>query len=181
MTSKNAWMSDSTAYLKPRTAGQEDAWTAEAASHGSVGTQRLLLLEWLVPPAWIGNALGLAADEEALCRRRLILRDGQPVEIAESWYPRAVAQGTRLADPRRIPGGAPTLLAQLGHPATAVTEDIESRGADDTERELLHLGEQDPVLVLTRLIRTHRDRPTEASVMITPGRERRLRYEMRVT
>jgi DNA-binding GntR family transcriptional regulator len=179
VTSTNdQWVSDSGAYLRPQTAA--DAWTQEAAAHGGIGTQSLLDVALTVPPTYVGRLLGLEPGSAAVLRSRLISLDGRPVELASSWYPAEIAAGTPLAERRRIRGGAITCLAGLGHHIATVTEDIESRLADAYETDTLQLSQHEPVLVLTRLARNHDGEPIEASVMITPGTERRLRYEMKV-
>lgn len=174
------WTSDSAAYLLPQSGDSTDAWAQEAAAQGAVGTQLLLAVGLDTPPPAVRDLLRLEDGHEAVCRRRLILRDDTPVELADSWYPAKIATGTELAQARKIKGGAPTLLAQLGHTITDVVEYVASRLADDAEQEHLHLGPHDPVLVLTRLNRNQHGEPIEASVMVTPGSECRLRYDMKV-
>ncbi|MGW2371705.1 UTRA domain-containing protein [Kitasatospora sp. NPDC001683] len=172
------WVSSSTAYLRPQTG--PDAWTVEAEQVGGVGTQALLVANLASPPQHIRRGLRLGDVDQAVLRRRLISLDGRPVELADSWYPAPIAEGTGLAELRKIRGGAIRLLADLGHLIARVTEDVESRLAASEEASLLELDEQAPVLVLTRLAYDKEDRPIEASVMVTPGSERRLRYEMKV-
>lgn len=177
-SSDEMWTSDSSAYLRPQ-AGS-DAWSLEASVRGGTGSQQLLAVETTQPPAHIAQALGLTSAGMAVLRRRLISLDGKPVELADSWYPASLAAATALAESRKIKGGAVTLLAKLGQRIASVTEDIESRLANAFEVNFLTLGEHEPVLVLTRIARNQDGEPIEASVMVTPGSERRLRYEMKV-
>lgn len=180
MTSSNeVWTSDSSIYLQPQDG--PDAWTTEAAAKGGVGTQRLLRVEITEPPAAIRQALALAPDATAALRLRLIELDGQPVEIASSWYPADIAAGTPLTESKKIRGGAPTLLASLGHRVGRVVEDAESRLPTAEEAQLLGIESGQPVLVLTRLSWDQEGRPFEVGVMIAPGNQRRLRYEMKVS
>lgn len=172
------WTSDSSAYLRPEP--EADAWSQEAAARNGRGSQQLLTVATTEPPGHVARALGLAHAEPAVVRHRLISFNERPVELASSWYPSSLATGTALAEPRKIKGGAVTLLAALGHRIASVTEDVESRLADDFEASTLMLGGHEPVLVLTRTARNQDGEPIEVSVMITPGTERRLRYEMRV-
>lgn len=179
MTSRDdVWTSDSSAYLRPQ--NDVDAWAAEAETQGGVGTQRLLRVEMMPPPLAVGHALGLTLGAPALLRLRLIELDGQPVELAGSWYPEDIAAGSGLTVDKKIRGGAVTLLANLGHQIRSVAEDVESRLPMDDEAAQLRMARQDPVLVLTRLARDQDGRPVEVSVMVTPGSRRRLRYEMKV-
>jgi DNA-binding GntR family transcriptional regulator len=124
--------------------------------------------------------LALDPGETAVVRRRLMRLDGEPVEIVSSYYPRAIAAGTALAEHRKIKGGAPTLLAQLGRTACRVIEDVEARTPTEPERAALSIDAAEPVLVLSRLTLSRNDEPTEVSVMVMKASERRLRYEIEV-
>src|SRR3954454_18619977 len=108
------WIVDSLPYLSPRQEGQIDAWSEEAAQAGHVGTQQLRTVTSAVPSAEVAAELGLPLGTAAIVRRRTVLLDQKPVELADSWYPLQVATGTGLAEPRKIKGGAVTLLATLG-------------------------------------------------------------------
>ncbi|MCX5209783.1 UTRA domain-containing protein [Kitasatospora sp. NBC_00240] len=177
-SSDDKWSSDSAAYLRPRSGA--DAWSAEAELRGGVGSQRLLLVETTPAPTLVADELDLRPGHTVVHRQRLIELDGHPVEIASSWYPGAIAAGTALAANKKIRGGAVTLLTGLGHRIASVVEDVESRLPTDHEASALRLSAHEPVLVLTRLARDQGERPIEFSVMVTPGSERRLRYEMKV-
>ncbi|WP_308312596.1 UTRA domain-containing protein [Streptomyces sp. ISL-11] len=179
-TPQPSWDSDSTRYLTPRTPGQSDAWAEEAAQDKRRGGQRLLGAGGVVPPDGIARALGLADGEEVIVRRRLILLDGSPVELADSYYPARVAAGTALAEPRKVPGGAVTLLADLGYTATRVEEAVTARMPTESEREALELGDNEPVLVLSRIVFAGDGLPMEACEMTMTAKERTLRYRMRL-
>lgn len=169
------WTTSSATYLHPRAPGESDPWTSAAPGRS---TQRLLGVDEVVGPSKVAALLGLTSSESMVVRRRLILLDDEPIELASSHYPARIAAGTALASPKKIRGGAPTALAELGYRATRVTEDIEMRAATDQERELLGLTAGSPVLTLTRT--TYSDHtPVEASLMVMKA-PRRLRYELEV-
>jgi len=168
--------SDSLAYVAPRSNGQTDAWTEEAQQRGG---QRLAEVAEVDPPEPVANALGLAAGEKAVVRRRIILLDGAPIELADSYYPPSIARGTDLAEKRKIKGGAPTLLAALGYRARHVSEDLDFREADDTEREALALPEGANVLTLLRTTTAEDGSPFEVQLMVMKA-PRRLHYEIEV-
>ncbi|MDX8033805.1 UTRA domain-containing protein [Lentzea sp. BCCO 10_0856] len=175
MTNVGPWTSVSMPYAS----GQRgDAWGAEAAEHGGVGTQKLLSVEEVAAPATIARMLGLTSGEAVVVRRRLMLFDGRPVELTDSYYPATMARGTRLAEARKIPGGAVALLADLGHPPRRISEDVSARLATADEQTTLQLGEPSCVLVLARTLFTENDLPTEASVMTMTADGRQLRYEL---
>ncbi|MFJ3673682.1 GntR family transcriptional regulator [Streptomyces sp. NPDC090106] len=166
MSSNDAWMGEAQPYLTPRKAGERDAWSAEAAAHGRRGSQRLLTVEEVDPPAPVRAFLELDPSERAIVRRRLVLLDDEPVELADSYYPAHIAKGTPLAERRKIPGGAVTLLASLGYTSgDSPLEDVAAAAATPDECEALGLPLGAPVLVLTRFTVSTAGEPMEVSVM----------------
>ncbi|GAA2840873.1 GntR family transcriptional regulator [Nonomuraea rubra] len=176
----STWTNVSADYVRPQQSGEADAWTTEAATQGGVGSNELREVAQVQPPTAIARALGLSEAEPAIVRRRLVLLDGTPVELADSFYPLQVAAGTPLAEPRKVRGGAVTLLAELGFLPRRVVETVRSRPATDEERDLLNLGPHDWVLVLSRVTHAGDDRPFEATVMTMVAAGRELRYEMTI-
>ncbi|MFF9146104.1 GntR family transcriptional regulator [Streptomyces sp. NPDC014861] len=173
----DAWISETAPYLAPRAPGQSDAWTGEAARRGRKGGQRLLQAGEVEAPEEVRSALRLPAGERVVVRRRLILLDDHPVELADSYYPVTVAGGTALAEPRKVPGGAVTLLDRLGYVGAEVVEDVSAGLATPEEREHLGLAEGSAVLRLLRLTETADGTPVEAALMTMPA-GRHLTYRL---
>ncbi|GAB3652254.1 hypothetical protein GCM10027589_09590 [Actinocorallia lasiicapitis] len=167
------WVSGSTPYLVPRRPGQGDAWGEES---GGRGGQRIVYAGLVEPPEEVAGLLGEATAVE---RRRVITLDGRPVELISSFYPSAIAAGTALAEPGKIPGGAVTFLAELGHVGHRVREDVIARRATTAERAEFGVEEGEPVLVLTRSVFDAAERVIQVDVMVAPGAWRTLRYELR--
>ena len=168
-------LDDSSAYLAPPPSGQPDAWTALGAG---ATAQRLLSVESIAPPAAVATALQLGDNERAVVRCRLMLRDGLPVELADSYYPDRIADGTPLADARKIKGGAPAVLAEFGLTTAYADESIELESVPTpVEVELLGLDEGVYVARLFRTAFTADDVPFEvsASVFVRAGRVLRHR------
>ena len=137
---------------------------------------KILNVEELRPPARVADALGLADDETAVVRHRLMYLRDVPVELSWSYYPMSIARGTRLADPRKIPGGAPRLLADLGFPQRPDWEDYySSRLPTTTEIEQLELPDDATVLRQFRVVYTDERRPVEASILVKGGHLYELR------
>ncbi|MEN3308816.1 MAG: GntR family transcriptional regulator [Micromonosporaceae bacterium] len=178
MTELGEWVSVSTPYVTPRSAGDREAWADEASQQGHTGTQRLVEVAELVPPPAVAEALHVASGEPVVVRRRVMLLDGEPVELTDSYYPASIARGTRLAEPRKIPGGAVTLLAELGYRPRRVSEDISARLATAEERESLALGADEWVLHLVRVATAENGQPVEASVITMIAKDRHLRYQL---
>lgn len=173
---ENERRNDSLAYVTPREQGQTDAWTAEAQHRGG---QRLAEVAEVTPPIEVAAALSLSAGDKAAVRRRVILLDGDAIELADSYYPLEVARGTALLERKKIKGGAPTLLAELGYRAGRVSEDLEFRAAAAPERTALALPEGSNVLTLLRTTTTEDGSPFEVQFMVMKA-PRRLHYEIEV-
>lgn len=178
MDRQPTWESVSAPYVRPQEVGSPDAWAVEAAREGRVGTNRLLEVARVPVPRDIADALLLGQDEVAVVRRRLVLLDDQPIELADSYYPLPIAEGTALAETGKIRGGAITLLAELGYRAHRTVEVVSARPATEVERQALMLEPHDWVLVLNRAIYAHDGTPVEATVMVMIASGRELRYEM---
>ncbi|MBM7083321.1 UTRA domain-containing protein [Micromonospora sp. MMS20-R2-29] len=172
------WISVSMPYVTPRSREGGDAWAAEAAQQGGLGTQKLLEVAEMPPAAEVAEALLVDADTPVIVRRRLMMFDGQPVELTDSYYPASIARGTALSEPRKIRGGAVSLLAELGYRPGRVTEDVYTRQPTESQRSALGLAAGEWVLGLTRLLSTAEGVPVELSVMTMVPQGRRLRYEL---
>jgi len=168
----------------PYTAGggtPGDAWGAEAAAAGGKGAQRITFAGPVAATADVAAALRVGVGDLVVARRRLVLLDGAPVETADAFYPEAVAAGTPLAVPSRIPGGAAGFLAGMGYRAYYVREEIRARPPTDEERADLRIPDGEPVLVLTRLSVTSEGTPFEYAVMKMRSAGRVLRYDLPVS
>lgn len=152
------------------TQGAGNAWSAEAASRGQTGSQRLLRVETITPTTAVRDAMELGPDDQVVVRSRLILADDQPVEIATSHYPAALAAGTPLAEPGKIRGGAVAVLAELGHTTVDVVEQVTARWPESDEAEILQVPPDEPLLVLTRTNHDGTGRPVECAVNLMVAR-----------
>ncbi|GAB3709766.1 UTRA domain-containing protein [Nocardiopsis oceani] len=160
---------DSAAYVKARRSGDPDPWSAQ----GRRAAQRLLEVRELEAPAEVAEALGV---QRVVVRRRLMLFDDVPVELTDSYYPLTIAAGTALAEERKVRGGAVTLLAELGHVAHEVFEDVSARPVSGEQASALGLPASSTALVLARVSRDNNGRPFEMSHMVMRPEGRHLRY-----
>ncbi|WP_436319609.1 UTRA domain-containing protein [Streptomyces syringium] len=110
-------------YLKPRDAGQPEAWAAEAAAKGRRGGQRIAHAGEVPTPPEIAELLGLPEGKAVVVRGRMMYLDEQPTELTDTYYPAPIARGIGLAGTAKVPGEAATLLATSGAwgPASART------------------------------------------------------------
>ncbi|MFI8852155.1 UTRA domain-containing protein [Streptomyces sp. 891-h] len=178
--SDSVWVSASATYLTPRQEGRRDTWQAQTAAEGRRGSQRLVHAGVVTAPADVAELLGVSEAQEVVVRRRIMYLDGRPCELTDTYYPAEIARGTRLAETAKIPGGAVSLLAELGHEGVRAREDVIARMPGEEEREALQIAVGEPVLQLTRVTLDHEDRPIQADVMAMPSQRQRLRYELRI-
>lgn len=170
------WSSSSADYLTPRAPGASDAWSATSPGRTA---QRLALVGEVAAPSAVAEALELPAGAHVYVRQRLIELDGETIEIASSYYPATVAEGTTLASPKKLKGGAVAELVRLGYQPTHVTEDVDLRSATAGEAAVLGVDLGTNILALLRTAYAHAT-PYEASLMVMRG-PRRLHYELEVT
>lgn len=173
------WTGASAPYIRPN---QGDAWSKEAESQGRTGTQRILFAGQTNAPDEVASALEMQPGHAVILRRRLILLDDFPVELADSYWPLAVAADTALASPGKVKGGAPTLLANLGYEPADISENVRTRPATTEElRALAMTDSSEWVLSLRRTIKDASDQPYEVFVSVAPGRVGQLNYSMKVS
>ncbi|MFI6704267.1 GntR family transcriptional regulator [Streptomyces sp. NPDC050509] len=176
--SVGAWVSTSMPYLTPQAQGQPDAWGAELAARGRRGGQRIVGAGEVAASEEVAELLEVDPGEAVVVRRRVMFLEDVPCELTDTYYPASIARGTRLAGTAKIPGGAVTLLAELGYVGVRVREDVSARMPDAQEREALRTEPGEPVLRLVRVTFDGGDRPVQADVMTMPAHRQRLRYEM---
>ncbi|MBG6092521.1 GntR family transcriptional regulator [Actinomadura viridis] len=139
----------------------------------------LLEIREVPSPTEVALALGSETDDRLLLRRRLLRHNGNPVEINWSYYPRELVAGTDLAEPKRVPGGAPRVLAELGYPQRYFTDAVSARMPTKDEAELLELPNV-PVIRQFRTVYSDDDRPVEVSILVKGSHLYELQYRMPV-
>ncbi|MBA6439780.1 GntR family transcriptional regulator [Streptomyces sp. GMR22] len=165
-------------YMAPAAPGEPYRWISEAAAgHQARGSSRLLDVTEIRPPADVAEALRLPEDGTALLRAQVLLLDDEPVELVKSYYPLELARGTAMMDRRKIKGGTPALLAELGHPPRLSVDKVSARVPTQEQYTVLGLPGNLPVLRTLRVVYTDGERPIEATVMAKAGHLYELRYE----
>ena len=88
----------------------------------------------------------LGPDERALIRRRRMYASDEPMQLATSYIPWLLAEGTQMAEPDSGPGGIYSRLADIGHGPVRFTEDVSTRLATPEESSFLRLPTPAPIL-----------------------------------
>ncbi|MER7133844.1 GntR family transcriptional regulator [Streptosporangium saharense] len=139
---------------------------------------KLLDVVEVTAPADVAAALG---EEQAVLRRRLTLRQDEPVELSWSYYPVSLVAGTPLAGRGKIRGGAPQVLQDLGYPERDFVDRLSVRPPTTEEAEALDIPQGVPVLRQFRTVYSADERPVEVSVIIKPGHLYELSYRQSIS
>ncbi|GAA2233268.1 GntR family transcriptional regulator [Streptomyces amakusaensis] len=158
-------------------AGEPYPWLTELKKHGSRAESTLLEVIETAPPADVAAVLELPEGQSVLLRQQVLSVDGEPAELVGSYYPLDIARGTALAEKRRLKGGTPALLTDLGLPPRLSVDLVSARVPTQEQYRLLRLPGDLPVLRTLRVVYSDGDRPVEATVMVKAGHLYELRYE----
>lgn len=164
-------------YMAPAGPGKPYRWLTEIARGGSRAHSTLLDVAESRPPTDVAEALGLPEAGTAFLRRQLLVIDDEPAELVASYYPLEITRGTAMEARRKIPGGTPTLLAELGYPPRLSVDRVSARIPTQEQYRALRLPGDLPVLRTLRVVYSDNDRPIEATVMVKAGHLYELRYE----
>ncbi|MFF5443681.1 GntR family transcriptional regulator [Streptomyces sp. NPDC012888] len=165
--------------LEPAAPGTPFPWLAGAAGRARARAARSTLLGVgrTRVSGDVAAALNIAEGGDAVLRRQLISVDDEPAELVCSYYPVEIAEGTPLAEPRRIRGGTPTLLSSLGHPPRLSVDRVSARTATQEQYAALRLPGELPVLRTLRTVYEEDGTPVEVTVMVKAGHLYELQYE----
>lgn len=162
---------------QPAAPGEQYRWLTVANSRGKRGSIQLLEVVEVRPPAEVAAALSLGDTGTAFLRRQVLLYDGDPVELAMSYYPAELARDTAMSEPRRIRGGTPALLAEMGYPPCQTVDRVSARVPTQEQYEALRLPSDLPILRTFRVVYSDNERPIEATIMAKAGHLFELQYE----
>jgi GntR family transcriptional regulator len=128
-------------------------------------------------PEPVASTLGLHKNEDVLVRRRVLFANGEPTQIADSYFPWSIAKGSKaLLKPDAGRGGSYGRLAELGHAPTWFTEDVNVRIPTEIEQRTLQLDASQPVFEIWHVAYEAGDRPVEVCVHVMPGHMWTLHY-----
>lgn len=148
----------------------------EKPAHGPSG--RVEVSE-VVPPDDVAELLGIGVEDPVVRRNRFMIEGGQVVEIARSYFPKDIADGTPLASAGKLEGAVPTALKRLGYPPRSPAREwVDARMPMGDEARILQVPAGVPVFRILRLTKTDNDRPVEVLEMILPGHRYRLEYDL---
>ncbi|MFI9392119.1 GntR family transcriptional regulator [Streptomyces bauhiniae] len=164
-------------YMAPAPSGEPYRWLTEAAKLGARPDSSLLDVREASAPADVVAALRISGDEAVVLREQILTLDDEPVELVKSYYPMAIARGTAITEKRKIRGGTPALLAELGYPPRTSVDRVSARVPTQEQYRALKLPSDLPVLRTLRVVFSDDERPIEATVMVKAGHLYELQYE----
>ena len=129
----------------------------------------------------IAVRLHLRPDEPVMRTDYEFLADHRPVQLATSWEPLALTEGTEVAYPDRGPfarRGVPGRFAAIGIRVVRAAETVGSRPATTPEAESLGCSPGQSVTSVERTYYDAEHRPVETSDAVIRGDRWRLEYSI---
>lgn len=157
--------------------GARGAFDTEISRLGFDPRSDLVQLGRTRPPADVAAALALQADHDALIRKRHMYAGETPVQLATSYVPWSIAEGTQLEQTDTGAGGTYSRLAEFGHAPARFTETIALRPPSSEEADFLRLSDEQHVLVVFHIAWTSDDRPVEVTIHVLPPHQWELHYD----
>jgi GntR family transcriptional regulator len=156
------------------------SFTELLRSQGYEPSHRVLASQPVNAPTDVASDLGVAEGTPCRYLRRLLLADGEPVGVSQTWLPSEVLGGHEgLLDPEGLGGGSLYALLQeppVGLALHRAVETVNPAAADPDAASLLGIEPGSPVLVLKRITFDPDERPVESTRLVFAGD----RYEYRV-
>lgn len=129
------------------------------------------------PPLEMAQRLALQPGTQALIRRRRMYAGGEPMQLATSYVPWGLADGTQMVEPDTGPGGLYSRLADVGHRPVRFLEEVATRMATADESRFLGFPAPQPVFYLVRIAFDTNDTPVETCEHVMAGDRWLLTYE----
>jgi GntR family transcriptional regulator len=126
----------------------------------------------------VAERLRLEPGTKVLRRFRRYFDADQPMEIATSYVPWSLAEGTTMVEENPGPGGIYARMEELGRNLGRFTEDVQARMPTPEEARALALPTGTPVLHLVRVAFDTEDRPLEVCDTIMAADRYVLNYEL---
>jgi GntR family transcriptional regulator len=168
-------------YRKHRELGLP-GFNAQALEQGQAPEQQLLEVATVIAPTEVAIRLGIEDGSPVVVRRRVFLADAEPVALCDSYYPTGLAEGTPIAQARKIRGGVHAIIEDPSGPIcrriARSIDDLVSRMPTPQEAAALRLPQGVPVTRVLRTILDSHDEPVEVQETIAVADRHEFRYEV---
>jgi GntR family transcriptional regulator len=142
-----------------------DVWDVDAAGRERA-VDNIEVFHSTNPPEDVATRLGTA---DVWIRRRRYLLDGRPVQLATSYLPTSIVEGSPITMENTGAGGTYARLADLGYAPAEFVERLLARMPTADETQSLGLLPATPVLPLRREAITAEGRIVEVNDMLLAG------------
>lgn len=153
---------------------------SEATAQGKKATRIIRELGEVTAPDAVAERLDIELNTRVWTRKRTTFLEGRPNQLADSYYPLDVAQGTALTQEETGPGGDFARLDDAGYTPSRIREEWHARMPTGPETAALRLPEGTPVVDFTRTIFDQNDRPVEVMLSVIAGDTASFLYEFPV-
>lgn len=154
--------------------------SAESVRQDIRATRIIRDLAEVRPPKAVLDRLGTSPNERVWTRKRTVFLNGRPSQLADSYYPLDIANGTTLQEEETGPGGDFARLDEAGHTPSRIREEWTARMPTTPESSLLQLPDGTPVIDFTRTIFDQHDQPIEVMLSVIAGDTVSFCYEFPV-
>lgn len=159
---------------REREAGK-GAFLSDAMAAGREASAEVEVARGVAPPE-VAERLHLSQGDQVLIRRRRMLADGQPVQLATSYLPLQLVEGTQIEQADAGTGGTYARLEELGHRLGRFQEDLSARMPLPDEARALRLGAGVPVIRVVRTAFDEQGAPVEVNEMVLAADRYELTY-----
>lgn len=156
---------------------RRDTFTQQIEAQGKVAKQ-VSTVETIMAVEEIAKYLEIPIKTPVVVRRRVMLADGQPLQLGDSYYPLKIVQNSKIMNPSDIVEGTDQVLEDLGHIPTNYDDEITWRMPTSEEIDKLDLGLGIPIARLMRTTTDQNNTPVEVYSAILPGNRHVLHYEV---
>ena len=159
---------------REREAGK-GAFLSDAMAAGREASAEVEVARGVAPPE-VAERLHLSQGDQVVIRRRRMLADGQPVQLATSYLPLQLVEGTQIEQADTGTGGTYARLEELGHRLGRFQEDLSARMPLPDEARALRLGAGVPVIRVVRTAFDEQGAPVEVNEIVLAADRYELTY-----
>jgi GntR family transcriptional regulator len=153
-----------------------DAWVADVREEGREPDQQIAT-EIVNADTAIARLLEIEEGSPVVVRRRLRTVDGEPHNLADTYYPMDIAEGTPIMYPNDVKQGVIALMREMGYVQVEYVDELAWRMPTPKETRVLDIPDGVPVLIQARTGYT-KERPVKVTVTTWPGDRARMVYRL---
>ncbi|MFE5185483.1 GntR family transcriptional regulator [Streptomyces sp. NPDC056628] len=152
-------------------------FAADMRALGLEYKQEVLHLGNVPAPQEVSERLNLPAACEVFVRRRRMWGGGVPMQLADSYYPLDLVEGTPIVEESAGPGGSYARLEERGHRLASFREELHARMPSEEEKKALRLLPGVPVVSLIRTAIDVGGRAVEVFVSVVAADKHVFQYD----